>query len=134
MSVKEALAVKLLDVQDGGALQATAQSLLGATFVCNQRLKHRPHHIELQKERMQEGLTNIKTQSEKENSSTQVSASQSGLHIYIGGRYYYNILIRVKDATTRKETCKDLPGCKTCNYIKFKVKYWEKVKKKNAGS
>lgn len=65
MSVKETLAVKLLDVQDGGALQATAQSLLGATFVCDQRLEHRPHHVELHNQRAQEGLTDIKPHTKK---------------------------------------------------------------------
>lgn len=47
MSVKEGLAMKLLNVHDGGAFQTAAQSLLRAAFVCNQRLKHGPHHVEL---------------------------------------------------------------------------------------
>lgn len=64
MSVEETLAVKFLDVQDGGALQAAAQSLLGATFVRNQRLEHRPHHVELQREKTRRALTNIKLQNQ----------------------------------------------------------------------
>lgn len=46
--VEEGLAVEALDVQDGGAFQAAAQSLLGATLVCDERLQHGPHHVELQ--------------------------------------------------------------------------------------
>lgn len=47
MSVKEGLAVKLLNVHDGGAFQTAAQSLLGTAFVRDQRLQHGPHHVEL---------------------------------------------------------------------------------------
>lgn len=49
MGVKEGLAVKLLNVQDGWAFQAAAQGLLRATFVSNERLQHGPHHVELHK-------------------------------------------------------------------------------------
>ena len=45
--VEEGLAVDLLDVQDGGALQAAAQGLLKATLFCYERLQHGPHHIQL---------------------------------------------------------------------------------------
>lgn len=48
MGVKERLAVKLLNVQDSGAFQTAAQSLLRPTFVSNERLQHSPHHVELQ--------------------------------------------------------------------------------------
>lgn len=47
MGVKEGLAVKLLNVEDGGAFQAAAQGLLRTTFVSNERLQHGPHHVEL---------------------------------------------------------------------------------------
>lgn len=47
MGVEEGLAVELLNVQDGWALQTAAQSLLGATLVSNERLQHGPHHVEL---------------------------------------------------------------------------------------
>lgn len=47
MGVKEGLAVEPLHVQDGGAIQTAAQSLLRATFVSNERLQHSPHHVEL---------------------------------------------------------------------------------------
>ena len=47
MGVKEGLAVKLLNVHDGGAFETAAQSLLRAAFVCDQRLQHGPHHVEL---------------------------------------------------------------------------------------
>lgn len=47
MGVKEGLAVKFLNVQDGGTFQTAAQSLLRATFVSNEGLQHSPHHVEL---------------------------------------------------------------------------------------
>lgn len=47
VGVKERLAVKLLNVQDGGTFQTAAQSLLGATFVSNKGLQHSPHHVKL---------------------------------------------------------------------------------------
>lgn len=48
MRVEERLAVEPLDVQDGGAFQAAAHSLLGAALVRDERLQHGPHHVQLQ--------------------------------------------------------------------------------------
>lgn len=50
MGVEEGLAVKLLNVQDGWAFQTAAQSLLRAAFVSDERLQHRPHHVELHRQ------------------------------------------------------------------------------------
>lgn len=47
MGVKEGLAVKFLNVQDGGTFQTAAQSLLRAAFVSDEGLQHSPHHVEL---------------------------------------------------------------------------------------
>lgn len=51
MGVKEGLAVKLLNVHDGGTFQTAAQSLLRATFVSNERLQHRSHHVQLHRQK-----------------------------------------------------------------------------------
>lgn len=37
--------MELLNVQDGGAFQATAQSFLRATLISYQRLQHSTHHV-----------------------------------------------------------------------------------------
>ena len=47
VGVEEGLPVEALDVQDGGALQAAPQGLLRAALVGDQRLQHRPHHVQL---------------------------------------------------------------------------------------
>lgn len=47
MGVKEGLPMKLLNIKDCWPFQTATQSLLGATFVRNERFKHSPHHVEL---------------------------------------------------------------------------------------
>lgn len=49
--VEERLPVELLDVDDGGALQAAAEGLLGATLVRHEGLQHGPHHVQLHRGR-----------------------------------------------------------------------------------
>lgn len=48
---EEGLLVEVLYGEDNGPVQAAAQGLLGATFVCDERFKHGPHHVQLEKER-----------------------------------------------------------------------------------
>lgn len=47
MSVEEWFTMELLDVQDGRSFKTTAQSLLWAALISDQRLQHSPDHIQL---------------------------------------------------------------------------------------
>lgn len=47
VSVEEGLAVKLLNVNDGWPLQTATQSFLKSALISDQRLQHRPDHIQL---------------------------------------------------------------------------------------
>lgn len=76
VSVEETLAVKLFNVQDGGAFQTAAQSLLEAAFIRNERLEHSPHHVELQgRAKSQHAGGRISTNNSS-GTSTVVSASR----------------------------------------------------------
>lgn len=48
---EEGLLVEVLYGEDNGAVQAAPQGLLGAALVCDERLEHGPHHVQLEKER-----------------------------------------------------------------------------------
>lgn len=47
---EERLLVEVLYGEDDGSVQAAPQGLLGATFVRDERLKHGPHHVQLERE------------------------------------------------------------------------------------
>ena len=48
---EEGLLVEVFDGQDDGSIQAAPQGLLGTAFVRDERFKHGPHHVQLEKER-----------------------------------------------------------------------------------
>lgn len=48
---EEGLLVEIFDGQDDGSIQAAPQGLLGTAFVRDERFKHGPHHVQLEKER-----------------------------------------------------------------------------------
>lgn len=53
VGVEERLAVELLNVYDGWALQAAAQGLLRATLISDEGFQHSPHHVQLQGEHVE---------------------------------------------------------------------------------
>lgn len=48
---EEGLLVEVFNGQDDRSIQAAPQGLLGTTFVRDERFKHGPHHVQLEKER-----------------------------------------------------------------------------------
>lgn len=42
--------MEVLYGEDNGPIKAASQRLLGATFVCDERFEHGPHHVQLEKE------------------------------------------------------------------------------------
>lgn len=47
MGVEKGVFMEVFDCLNYGAIQAAAQGLLRAALVCDQRLKHGSHHVEL---------------------------------------------------------------------------------------
>lgn len=52
MGVEERVLMKVLYGLNYRAIQAAAQGLLRATFVCDQRLEHGSHHVQLQRDKI----------------------------------------------------------------------------------
>lgn len=51
MRVEEGVFMEVLYGLNYGAIQAAAQGLLWAALVCNQRLQHGSHHVQLQRDK-----------------------------------------------------------------------------------